>query len=401
MLDQEFHIARLIKAQLNNELDDVSAEQLQRWLDEQPDNLNFYKALTAPENFQRELIRFESIKSEDIWQRTQEKMAQKGSPALNIRAIQVRYRWLVGLAAAVTIFIAAGLWFYYQGRNSVAEPVTYANDVSPGKQGATLTLADGKKIRLNETPSGHITNQAGVVVSKTSSGQLVYTIKHDSKADMMNTLSTANGETYQLQLPDGSKVWLNAGSSLTYNSNFVHSPIRSVKLTGEGYFEVAKDKKHPFIVRSGAHEVEVLGTHFNINSYGDEPTIATTLLEGSVKVTWKNKTAVLKPGQRSKSNDAAGLTITDVDTNPYVAWKNNQFSFESEDIQTIMRMVERWYDVKVEYKGALTQEKFWGGVSRLDNVSKVLNVLELTGKVHFEIKGRTIYVFKSNRSPYN
>jgi len=300
-------------------------------------------------------------------------------------------------AAAVAVFVVSiGLWFLKEGRNKNLKPIVYASDVAPGHQGATLTLANGNKIRLTGAANGILATEAGVTISKTANGQLVYTIKGDPENNRLNTLSTEKGETYQVQLPDGSEVWLNAASSLTYATNLIADGKRVVKLTGEGYFQVAKDKAHPFRVQTGGHQVEVLGTHFNINSYNNEPAIATTLLEGAVQVSCHSKKELLKPGQQAKLDGNGNFLIAEVDTDPYVAWKNKQFSFENENIQTIMRMVERWYDVKVEYRGELSKEKFWGAVSRFDNVSKVLSALESTGKVHFEIKGNTIYVYKND-----
>jgi transmembrane sensor len=398
MLDKEFRISRLIKDHMNNELDERSSEELHAWLEEHPTNKEYYNTLNDPENLRRELNAFESVKTEELWQITQSKVAESKLLDDNIRSIK-KYSWLSArVAAAAAIFIVAvGLWIYKETSRDEIKPISYANDLSPGRLGATLTLANGKKIRLDAAKDGDLATEAGVKIAKTRNGQLIYTIEGTTKDNQTNTLSTNNGETYQVQLPDGSHVWLNAGSSLSYNSNLIKNGIRSVQLTGEGYFEVAKDKFHPFKVQSGDHDVEVLGTHFNINCYKNEPAITTTLLEGSVKVSFKSAKQLLKPGHQSKLYAAGNFTVAAVDPSSFVAWKDRQFNFESEDIQTIMRMVERWYGVKVEYRGSISEEKFWGGVSRLDNVSKILNVLELTGKVHFDIKGKTIYVYKDRR----
>jgi transmembrane sensor len=399
MLDKEFHIAGLIKKQLNSELDEQSGEELQQWLSKHPSNSEFYTKIIDPENFHQRLSEFESADSEELWRLTLAKVAETGTDKVTAKPVIVKLNWFrfAAAAAAVAFMVSAGIWFFKDNGNRNLQPIVYASDVAAGHQGATLTLANGKKNRLNPAQKGLVPTAGGVTISKTATGQLVYAIKGDPENNRTNTLSTERGETYQVQLPDGSEVWLNAASSLTYATNLITEGKRVVKLTGEGYFQVAKDKAHPFQVQTGDHQVEVLGTHFNINSYPNEPAITTTLLEGSVKVSFRSTTKLLKPGQQAKLDSKGDLRFAQVDTDTYVAWKNKQFSFEDENIQAIMRMVERWYDVKIEYSGQVSEEKFWGGVSRSDNVSKVLNALESTGKVRFEIKGNTIYVFKNDR----
>ncbi|POY38051.1 anti-sigma factor [Solitalea longa] len=312
---------------------------------------------------------------------------------IKIKRIGLWPRYAVASAAAVA-FIAIGVWFFNRspklegGKNSS----NYAmNDIAPGKQGATLTLSNGKKIRLSEATNGELANEAGVIITKAADGQLVYEIKNTSDENKINTIKTANGETYQVRLPDGSAVWLNAGSSLTYATNLLQNGKRTVTLTGEGYFEVAKDKAHPFIVSTGNQEVEVLGTHFNMNAYADEPVRKTTLLEGSIKLTSENDSEILKPGDQAVSQSGK-LHVRTVDAELAVAWKNNKFIFEQQSIQEIMRSISRWYNVEVIYTGEITKETFWGSVSRFDNVSSVLARLEASGSVHFRVEGRRIYV---------
>lgn len=231
-------------------------------------------------------------------------------------------------------------------------------------------------------------------ITKTANGQVVYTIadNNEAEANQFNTLSTAKGETYKVNLPDGTQVWLNAASSLTYPARFT-STNRKVTLTGEGYFEVAKDKAHPFIVGTDKQDVTVLGTHFNINAYTNESATKTTLLEGSVKVTADNQQQIIKPGQQAALRNG-GIKVLEIDTELATAWKNNKFIFDGDDIQYIMRMVERWYNVEIVYDTYTANEKFYGGVSRYENVSEVLKSLESTGKIHFKVEGRKIFVRK-------
>ncbi|MNI39805.1 fec operon regulator FecR [compost metagenome] len=173
---------------------------------------------------------------------------------------------------------------------------------------------------------------------------------------------------------------------------FAHKGKREVELVGEAYFEVAKDPKHPFIVNTSGQQIKVLGTHFNVNSYADEPALRTTLLEGSVEVSSSNRKLKLLPGQQSSLNANGTLKLQQVDTAPIIAWTNHEFMFDEDDIESVMRKIARWYNVDVIYQGKKTTEKFGGGISRFDNVKQVLNLLENTGAVHFRIEGKNLYV---------
>ncbi|SHF23683.1 FecR family protein [Pedobacter caeni] len=304
---------------------------------------------------------------------------------------------LVATAAAILIVFGAGLYFYMD-KNNPTVPV-YANDIpSKGKNTATLTLANGEKIELSEVRIGKLADQAGIQISKTKDGQLIYEIgnKPDAMANKWNTLSTAKGETYMVQLPDGTKVWLNNASALKYPATFTNVKKRSVELSGEAYFEVAKDQLHPFVVKTAEQEVEVLGTHFNINSYTDENSTRTTLLEGAVKVSLVNGvlSRVIKPGEEVL-NIQQQLKVKPANIKDAVAWKTGYFRFNNENLESIMRQVSRWYDVDVVYEGnrnELASLTFWGIVSKEKNVSEVLKMIERAEKVKFRISGRTITV---------
>jgi len=313
----------------------------------------------------------------------------------------VRKPWVIPLyvkriAVAAIAVMVIGTGIFVRSRHQIQkQDINYANDVAPGKHGATLTLADGKKIYLTDLAAGHLANESGVNISKNADGEIVYTVTADinSTAHAINTLQTTRGEQTQLRLPDGSTVYLNAASSLKYPASFMHQEERRVTLSGEGYFEIAKDKAHPFIVESSGQEVKVLGTHFNINAYSNNPDSKTTLLEGSVKITTSKQSKNLTPGTEA-SNDGKDIVVRQVDTELAVAWKNNLFLFENEELGSIMRQVERWYNVEVIYSDSIAHERFGGGVSRFDSVAKLLKSLEATGKVHFKIEGRKIYVSK-------
>lgn len=320
--------------------------------------------------------------------------------------------WRWAIAAAILFLIgAAGLFsLKEEGATTLTKHTLKNNDVAPGSNKAFLTLADGTKISLTDAENGEIARQQGLSIQKTANGQLVYTV--DDKAAgknskvAFNTIETPKGGQYQINLPDGTRVWLNAASSLRYPTKF-SSNTRSVTLQGEGYFEVAKmsdskARRIPFIVKTANQEVEVLGTHFNINSYDDENEVKTTLLEGSVRVSLVGNTAaavkngpskLLKPGEQSQLGNQA-IQVKTVDTETVMAWKNGDFVFKGEDLKSIMKKVARWYDVEVVYQGDFDHLKFAGYLSRSKNISSVLGIMESTGKVHFSVEGRKVTVLK-------
>ena len=318
----------------------------------------------------------------------------------------VKLRVLAQIAAAAIVIIAVGMLYFHQ-KDTTKQTVNHIakNDIHPGGNKAYLTLANGKTIVLNTAANGQIANQAGTSVTKTGSGQLVYTLARKSAANNpseLNTITTPHGGQWQLLLPDGTKVWLNAASSLTYPVSFAALKNRRVELSGEAYFEVAKDKTHPFIVHTIKQDVEVLGTHFNINAYADEQYTKTTLLEGSVQVAATTASAInganslawqaLKPGQQSVLSNG-DIKITAANTEAAIAWKNAMFYFENDNLENIMKRVARWYDVNIIYhNNQVKQELFSGRVSRAQNVSEVLKMLTLTGAAQFKIEGRNIIV---------
>lgn len=301
----------------------------------------------------------------------------------------------ISIAAAVaTMVFGAGL-FYYQKRQQQNQQITaYKDDVKPGTQGATLTLAGGKQIKLSEAASGPLASQAGVIIRKTSEGKLIYQVQQQpaSNEDQVNTLSTGKGETYAVILPDGTKVWLNAATSLTYNASLIQNGKRLTQLSGEAYFEVAKDKAHPFIVASGNQQVEVLGTHFNINAYPDEPAQATTLVEGSVRVRSGDEQKTIRPGEQALSTNR-GIQLRQVEVESFIDWKDGDFYFEKADFRSVMRKIARWYDVEVVYDRSLPETISSSGViSRNRPLSAVLRSIERSGQVRFKIEGRKIIV---------
>ncbi len=313
------------------------------------------------------------------------------------------YSWpRIAAAAAILALLSFGGYFLIRNTNQNALVVSAKNDIAPGKNSATLTLANGKQIVLNNAVNGQLASESGITISKSAQGELIYKAdpanENTVNAGQLNTLETFKGEQYQVILPDGSHVWLNAASILKYPVAFSRKE-RLVELTGEGYFEVAHQKSRPFRVKTAQQIVEVLGTHFNINAYPDEPVSRTTLLEGSVRITTSalERSAagslMLKPGEQSVLIGNQ-VNIVEANLEETIAWKNGYFMFESEKITAVMRKIARWYNVEVVYEGEVPTDQFGGTVSRFEKVSQVLKKLELTDKVHFKVEGRRIIVTK-------
>ena len=303
----------------------------------------------------------------------------------------------MAIAASIVVGFGIGGYLWLHSTKPVQTTQLAKNDVAPGKVSATLTLSNGQQIRLSSVNTGVVAKQAGSSISKTVDGKIVYHAQNDNNAELngINTLTTARGETIQVDLPDGSKVWLNDASSLKYPTTFASASERKVELTGEAYFEVAKDKTHPFRVVTSQQTVTVLGTHFNINSYTDEPAVKTTLLEGSVKVAATGGATVrIKPGEQAilKQND---LKVSQADIESAIAWKNGDFIFKGEGLETAMLRVARWYNVDVVYDASAPKTLELGGwVSRSRNISAVLKMMATTGEVHFKVEGRRVLVTK-------
>jgi len=306
-----------------------------------------------------------------------------------------RRLWTVSAAAAVIAFFAL-IGLYTVKRNNDDINVRYANDVAPGGNHAILTLANGRKIDLSGSKTGELAKVNGTTVKKAANGLLVFNVKDadtksEGKLEQFNTIETPVGGQFQVNLPDGTQVWLNSLSKLTFPSRFKNLH-RTVELTGEAYFEVAKDKSHPFVVKNNLQEVEVLGTHFNINSYQNERDIKTTLLEGSVKVRSQTTERTLVPGEQAGLT-VAGINIKPVDPALAIDWKNGEFRFTNESLSSILRKLSRWYGVQFKLEGDFNKMPYFSGsVSRFDQISLVLKMLEETGDIKFSISGKVVTV---------
>lgn len=300
--------------------------------------------------------------------------------------------WPAAAAAAVLIFIASYYWMGNQmSANEEIEELPAPYVIKPGGNKAVLTLADGSHIELDSSREGTLTTQGSALVVNNSSSILTYGANKNSTGEQVyNTLSTPRGGQYCLVLSDGTKVWLNANSSIRFPATF-NGDTRSVSIKGEAYFEVAKNKAKPFLVTAKEATIAVLGTHFNIMAYEDESMMTTTLLEGAVKVSKGDRFKILKPGVQAQILEDGIMKTEVVDVDEEMAWKNGWFNFNSWDIQRIMRQISRWYDIDVVYEGKMPTGHYSGIVSRENNISQVLQIMK-AGGVDFKIEGRRIIV---------
>ncbi|WP_259069257.1 FecR family protein [Mucilaginibacter sp. X4EP1] len=317
-------------------------------------------------------------------------------------------RLLLRIAAAASLLIICtfgGYRILHNKSTAIKVAKNRTNDVAPGGNKAILTLANGQKIYINDAKKGVITHQAGIKVTKNKNGQIVYLVSHANDADgtsddvnvalAYNTLSTPRGGQSSVTLSDGTVAYLDAGSSIKFPVLF-HGNERRVAVTGQVYFDVVHNAAKPFRVDVKGQTIEDIGTSFNINAYDDEPVIKTTLLSGSIKISKGNKSATLVPGQQAVtllSMDA--IHVKDVDTEEAKAWKEGYFLFNNEKLESVMRKISRWYDVDVVYPDDQKLDvEYWGSITRYGNVSKVLNMLQITGDVRFRIDGKKIIVSK-------
>lgn len=312
-----------------------------------------------------------------VWAALEKQAAPKLRPVFGWRRI----------AAAVLVLVIGVAAYLLFSRNN-HQPLTVAEltgtrfDIAPGYNRAIITDASGKTVELDSSRRGITVGENKVSYDN---GASINEFK-DGETIKMMTLQTPKGGTYQITLPDGTRVWLNAATTLHFPSAF-QGTERKVELSGEAYFEVAANNKLPFRVISKGQTVEVLGTSFNLNSYPDENATYTTLIEGKVRVA----NTTLLPGQQAINNNA-GIRTQEVNTDAVLGWKNNYFVFQGEKIDAIMRKISRWYDLEIVYEGNITADDFGGRVNRYVNVSQVLKKLELTNKVHFKISGKKIIV---------
>ncbi|WP_090782457.1 FecR family protein [Pedobacter sp. ok626] len=391
MFEHEFDMALLFSAHVKGELDAQGQKQLNAWLNASQGNRELFDSLMHKEELKKKLISFNEGNSEIIWGKTLQSLVtlniQEDHRNIFTAKNQTVKLWKrISIAVSIIIALSVGGYFFIKGLNyfgSDQQIVLTINDNAPGRNRATLTLANGKAIALSDTKTGLV---VGLTDLTYNDGSYI-DVKQENQ---LLTASTPRGGTYQITLSDGTRVWLNANSKLIFPSKFSPSQ-RKVQLIGEAYFEVAKvmikDSRMPFVVVTDQQEISVLGTHFNLNSYKDEGVAKTTLLEGSVKVSLLSSSGkaraigsvILGPGQEAVLNKNSELKVTAADVEQATAWKNGLFYFKDADLKTILRTFSRWYDIDIVYTGSLSSQKFSGKLYRNVNAYQALEVLKLLG----------------------
>lgn len=379
----ETEFLELLKKHQNGTLSDEDKDKLDAWYLHKAANsnkqLSEYELADSYENLKSRLPLVKQPKVINLWPR-------------------------IAAAASIALLFGVGIFYFTKSELRVEQEniqvVEKPKEIAPGGNRGILTLSNGKQIVLSDISSKDIIakeDQDEVTIKMDANGVITYVINpkaNDSEEDAnsFNTLATPTGGQYNIVLADGTKVFLNAVSSIKYPTQF-NGNQRIVELEGEAYFEVAKDKSKPFLVKSANQTIEVLGTHFNVHAYNNESVVKTTLLEGSVAVSSKNQKAILKPGQQSNiSESSSKIAVKEVDTEAAIAWKNGRFKFDNADLKSVMKQLERWYGIKVEYRGDVSDVRFNGGTFRNKNLSEVLKVLELSN-IKFKVEGKTIIVY--------
>ncbi len=378
-------IKNIILNFLRNKISPDELRILDQWLKSSPEHQQLLLELQNPEKVSEALQILNQLNQEVSWSQIKPEI---------VRRYSIR-RWMKYAAAAAVFFAIAGIYFFVSNHEN--KRVADTDIKAPQSNRATITLSNGKEVYLDSVSNGHLAMQGSIELIKLSNGSVRY--KGADTQINYNTLNNPRGsKVIDIVLNDGTKVWLNAGSSLTYPVAFLGKE-RALSITGEAYFEVAHNSKFPFKVKAGKQTIEDIGTSFNVCAFNDEVIIKTTLIEGAVKVTNDKIRAsdYLRPGEQAQSNNNSDSIriVRDVDLDAVTAWKNEEFRFNDENLETILQEVSRWYDVDVVYKEEnLKQLQFGAAFSRKNNVSELLKLLEKTGTVHFQIEGKKIVVMK-------
>nr|WP_121269768.1 FecR family protein [Pedobacter schmidteae] len=346
-------------------------ELLETYQDDYSLNFHFSESHDSKENQER---------NARIYRRLQKSIQNEQPVKLNW------YKTPFAAAAALVGILSIGAYLFWSTpKISKSEKTLVSNSkIVPGNKKAILTLGNGAQLILDDAHNGFLTHQGKAVISKEANGRLAYNAAGVSQNQSVeqNLITIPRGSEYQLILPDGTRVWLNSASSLSFPVAF-NGNARKVTLSGEAYFEVAKNKTKPFSISVKGTEIKVLGTHFNVDAYKD---VKTTLVEGSVQLRNKAQAVILTPGESGVAQTDGKFRIEQADIEAVTAWKNGYFVFHNQDLKSIMNQVERWYDVDIEYEGNVENKKFYGKISRSDDLSELLKNMELTGIVHFKIQ---------------
>lgn len=383
--DQDYYIG-LLSAYIDDSLAPAQVEELFAFIQLEPMT---YRILLDEPSIQQQLTNRPESQNLLIPEATSHRMLEKLLKATTPPVRNLRPIWY---SAAVLILAIAGTYLLkQQNYTKPTETVpVITTSIPPGTNKATLTLADGKHIILDSTTNGQLAIQGNTTITKNTEGQIAYNANGTAPA-LQNTLTTPRGGQYQLILPDGTKVWVNAASSITYPTAFTGKE-RKISIKGEAYFEIAQNKNQPFIVEvQQGPQVQVLGTQFNINAYTDEPSIRTTLISGSVKVQYNNSSLILKQEQQAKAENHRLTLNPEPNIDETLAWKNGSFLFHRAPLDIVMRQLSRWYDIDIVYTNGIPAIPFEGEMKRDLNLSEVLNILRKM-EVHCKMDGRRLIV---------
>jgi ferric-dicitrate binding protein FerR (iron transport regulator) len=388
--EQSFRIAYLVAGFIRQTLTESENIELDDWVTANMDNQHLFEQMIDEKNQSAWLKQIDKVDSTAALESIKGKISfMPGRKKSTIRSL-----WVYAIALCLVLGLMISFLLISKDKTTQPAPMVQLNthDIAPGLARATLTLSDGRPISLDSLKNGRLLSQNNTPITKLDSGALIYQLIEPTilpQTESYNILSTPAGGQYKVVLPDGTKVWLNASSSLRYPTVFGGAK-RKVALTGEGYFEVAKDPMYPFEISANGSTVQVLGTHFNINAYTDEPLIKIALAEGAIRL---NNRIVLRPGEQGSVSKNGNIEKGKADLEATLAWKNGQFIFKETPIGELMRQVARWYHAGIIYNIKINQH-FNATIPRNVPVSKLLHLLEATGAVHFKISNNTITVMK-------
>jgi len=391
---EALHISDLIVKMLEERLTKEESLQLSEWIDAAPENRLLVDSLKG-DPLRSDMAKLNSFDKDKAFDIVMQRIRTGNDPVVRpIRISRALIRY--SAAAAVIASLSFGFWFFNRKTAPVPrESVVTKVEIHPGSNRAILILGNGRRVDLTGTKKGAVARQENVVINKTGDGKIIY--QQNGAANQVkedyNTIEVPRGGLFQITLSDGTHVWLNSATTLRYPSSF-RGTDRRVELTGEAYFEVAHDAQHPFKVATNSQEVEVLGTHFDVSAYPDDQRTATTLLQGSVRVSAQNQKALLKPGQSAFNDGAGHITVAKANVNDVIAWKNGLFSFKDVSVKEVLKKAARWYDVEVVYQGQVPDPRIWATVSVYKNIDELLGNICLTTGLHYKIEGRRVILMK-------
>jgi transmembrane sensor len=386
--DDLFDVSRLISGYLKNDLTGKEKGELQSWLNAKPENQAQFTKLISETKLKRDYVIYGQTDKVSAWARVVNETGYHKSKKPLLISLRI------AAAASVLLILSTGIYFFVGKSNVAQQTEQNQNDIAPGSNKALL-ISRGKTFNINDIKNGLLTQYGNTAINKSANSQLVYTNGSGANNGTMvyDTLIVPRGGQYRLKLADGTLVYLNAETKLRYPEAFTGKERKVELISGEAYFEVVHNSKMPFSVATKTQLIEDIGTHFNVNAYSDEPAVRTTLLEGSVKLVKGSKAIILKPGQQAVNSFGVAITVKTADLDEVTAWKDGMFRFNGAPLGTIMKQVSRWYDVDVIYRDETVKGKsFFAMSTRFAKVSQLLNYLEETGDVKFDIDGRKITV---------